>query len=420
MSTSRSVLRRDPWPRRIRNALLFVFAVIPLTFPPFGFLGYNLSGWLWLTEIAIIAPLVLREPLHRRTARYLMPYSLFLLYAITTLPRVPNFRQALQWLIQLALPALAYVLAWRAPQDGAIRKKLSVASRWGLGIAAILYAGGFVFPGTFGFGPISRPASLSLVALFVVATLDSNSWRLTLFIGAVALTLTIAAGGRAATALLVIMLLTSPSLGVRWRGRIIIACACLLLVLVGSNTPAFKQRFFFNEGYDSSLLDVLTVSGNVNTAGRRELWPELVRECSPADVTGLGIGASSALSLQLSDGSLDQPHNDYLRIYCDVGMFGSVAFWTFFVWAGVRSWRGALTGPDHPLHAAAGQLVLALLLSAITDNPILYTALFTVPIGVVLGLSDRALTQGRTGLGDRHPRAQRADTASLGPSVARR
>jgi O-antigen ligase len=181
---------------------------------------------------------------------------------------------------------------------------------------------------------------------------------------------------------------------VDWRGRAVLISICLVAVVMVSNTQAFKERFFFNQE-EASLESALTLSGNVNTAGRRELWPILRQKCSSAELTGLGLGSASALSSSFSQGGVDQPHNDYLRIYCDAGLLGTATFWAFFLWAGLRSWRGALTGPDRSLHGAAGQLVLALLLFAITDNPVIYTALFMVPLGVILGLSDRALMQSR-------------------------
>jgi hypothetical protein len=188
---------------------------------------------------------------------------------------------------------------------------------------------------------------------------------------------------------LLVMLLTSPSLGVRRGTRLVMAIACVLLVVAASNTPAFKNRFFFNE--DATLEDAITLSSQLNTTGRRELWPELIKRCSPAAMTGLGISSSNALSVKLS--GLDHPHNEYIRVYCDEGWVGSMLIWSFLAWAMIRSWRGASAGQNTRLHAAAGQLTAALLLFAITDNPLTYTAHFMAPMAVILGLSDRALLE---------------------------
>jgi hypothetical protein len=247
--------------------------------------------------------------------------------------------------------------------------------------------------GPFGLLLSPRPMAISLVVLFIVATLHSTSWRFTIVVGAITLAIAIATGSRMSSLVLIVMLLTSPSLGLRWQGRVAIAAICVLLIVLFSQTEAFKKRFYFNE--DASLVDVLTVSNNVNTAGRRELWPALLRECSPTSTTGQGIGSSTALSANLSGGALDHPHNEYIRIYCDEGWIGSSLIWLFFFASLVRSWTGAVMGRDRALHGAAGQVVLALLIFAITDNPLSYTAHFMTPLAVILGFSDRALAESR-------------------------
>jgi O-antigen ligase len=189
-----------------------------------------------------------------------------------------------------------------------------------------------------------------------------------------------------------VMLLTSPSLGLRWPGRLAIAVACVLLVVLISQTQAFKDRFFFNE--DATLMDVVTLRDTLNTAGRRELWPRLLRECDQTAMTGLGVASSTPLSGELSDRTLDHPHNEYIRSYCDEGWIGSVLLWLFFFVALLRSWMGSLIARNAALHGAAGQVVLALLMFSITDNPLTYTAHFMAPLAAILGLSDRALAEG--------------------------
>ena len=257
-------------------------------------------------------------------------------------------------------------------------------------VVALTVAGSVLMQGMLEFGP------LWLVALAVPAFLYGPHWA--------GLTAALGLGG---------LLGAQAWITRRWAGGLValavIACCVVLalshlaalvvgvqvlltlLVVAVSNTPAFRTRFFFNE--EATLTDVVTLSDQLNTAGRRELWPELVKRCSPAAMTGLGISSSNALSVKLS--GLDHPHNEYLRVYCDEGWIGSILIWSFFAWATVRSWRGALEGQDTSLHAAAGQLTLALLLFAITDNPLDYTALFMAPMAVILGLSDRALLMER-------------------------
>jgi hypothetical protein len=379
---------------RAETVLVFTFAIIPLTFIQNQVLGFQMSGWSWLLVLAAVGLLILTEPLPLRAVSMLLAYVLFLLYTCVTLAWTPTLGDGVASLTQLALPALAYLLAWCVRLDASLQGRLRNACLRGLGIAALLAVavqGGLYGP--FGLLLSPRPMAISLVVLFIVATLHSTSWRFTIVVGAITLAIAIATGSRMSSLVLIVMLLTSPSLGLRWQGRVAIAAICVLLVVLFSQTEAFKKRFYFNE--DASLVDVLTVSNNVNTAGRRELWPALLRECSPTSTTGQGIGSSTALSANLSGGALDHPHNEYIRIYCDEGWIGSSLIWLFFFASLVRSWAGAVMGRDKALHGAAGQVVLALLIFAITDNPLSYTAHFMTPLAVILGFSDRALAESR-------------------------
>jgi O-antigen ligase len=382
---------------RVNNAMVLVFVAIPLAFLENQILGFQLSGWAWILLLTMVAPLVLVEPLHGRAIRHLLPYLLFLLYATATLAWVEIVGEGVATLAQLLVPALAYLTAWRAQATSEFRRKLKKASILGLGIAgvlALIYLMGGNDPSFL--SPSIRGMSISLVVLFVVATMDSRTARHTVLVGAIAIAISISLGSRITSAVLLVLLLCSATLGGHHGRRIILAAACILLLLALSETDSFRQRFFFDER--GSLVDVLTLSNRVNTAGRRELWPRLIKECSATSVTGRGVGASYGLSRELSGGTLDHPHNDYLRTYCDEGWLGSVPFWAFFFLALLRSWWGAFFGPDARLHAAAGQLALALLIIAITDNPIVYTAHFMAPLAVILGLSDRALYQNRFGI----------------------
>jgi O-antigen ligase len=376
------------------KALVLIFAAVGLTLIPLMPFGFFMSGWAWLLELAILVPLAVTEPLKRSAMRCLLPYTLFLVYASLTMGWTSNLQKGLATLAQFVVPAAAYLVAWRVPARFDMQAILSKVSLLVLVLAIVLVAAFTPVLGSpFGYRLGERPASMSAVVLFVVATLASRSWRYTLLIGAVTLTLAMSTGSRMSSAVVVLMMLTSPALGVRWSGRALLTALFIGLLVLVSQTDTFKQRFFFSE--DASLLDVLTLSNDVNTSGRRELWPILQEACSETAVTGQGIGTASSLSYLLSDQALPQPHNDYLRTYCEVGLLGSVAFWWLFIWAMFRSWRGASVGRKVGLHAAAGQLIIALLIFAITDNPIIYTAQFMAPLAAILGLSDRELS--RTG-----------------------
>jgi O-Antigen ligase len=375
---------------RAETVLVFIFAIIPLTFIGGQLLGFLITGWAWLVTLAAAGLLVITEPLPRRAVNRLLPYLLFLAYACVTLAWSLNANEGVATLMQFVVPAMAYLLAWRVRLQASLLSRIRRASLFGLGVAALLtvaVTGRLPLP--FGVELSSRPMGISLAVLFVTATLHSTSWRFTVLVGGIALAIAMVTGSRMSSLVLIVMLLTSPSLGLRWRGRVAIAVACVVVILLVSQTEAFKSRFFFDE--DSSLIDVLTLSSTVNTAGRRELWPTLLRECHPSSLTGLGIASATPLTFEVSDGMLDHPHNEYIRTYCDEGWIGSCLLWLFLLAALVRSWTGAFTGRNKALHGAAGQVVLALLIFSITDNPLSYTAHFMAPLAVILGLSDCAL-----------------------------
>jgi uncharacterized membrane protein YfbV (UPF0208 family) len=381
-----------------QSVVLFIFAIMPLTFIQNQVFGFQMSGWSWLLVLMAVAPLVATSPFPRRAMPFLLPYLLFLAYACATLAWTQDVGEGVATLTQFIVPALAYLLAWRVSVrfEPDILPRLRRTCLSGLAIAAVLAVGLQVEGGPLLLSP--RPMAISLVVIFVVATIQSTSWRYTLMVGVVALSIAIATGSRMSTLVLLAVLLCSPSLGLRWHGRAAIAVTCVVLAVLATQTPVFKERFFFDE--DASLMDLLTVSNNVNTAGRRELWPKLLEECTPASATGLGIGTSTPLSFELSRGTLDLPHNDYIRSYCDEGWAGTILIWSFFLMAGLRSWARAIRGRAidrqvRALHGAAGQLVLALAIFAITDNPLSYTAHFMAPIAAILALSDRALAERR-------------------------
>jgi hypothetical protein len=391
--TSAGPRRGVRWRTRNETVLLFVFAIIPLTFLGNQVLGFQMSGWSWLAVLAAVSVLVLNEPLPKRAVGTLLPYLLFLGYAALTLAWTLDFNEGVAYLTQFLVPALVYLLAWRVRADDAFQAMLRRTCLRVLAIAVLLV---IVVEGGLS-GPLDlqlseRPMSISLVVLFVGATLSSRSWGFTVLVGGTAVAIAIATGSRMASLILLVMLLTSPSLGLRWPGRLAIAVACALLVVLVSHTQAFKERFFFNE--DATLMDVLTLRDNVNTAGRRELWPLLLRECGETSMTGLGIASSTPLSGELTGGAVDHPHNEYIRSYCDEGWIGSFFIWLFFFAALLRSWTGRFVGRNAALHGAAGQVVLAFLMFSITDNPLTYTAHFMAPLAAILGLSDRTLAEG--------------------------
>lgn len=365
---------RDVW------LVSVLFVLVPVSFVTITVGGRQLTGLAWLVVLLLTTPFALSEPVPAAVVRRLWPYLGFLAVGALSLAWAPVLSEAVLGLLQyltlvpvfliasrLSDPTRALAVAGRVCTAGiALAAALVVADRAGLMPAAV---------------PLSpRPMAVALVPLFVVATLRATRTR-TAVLSVAVLAPTVLAGSRTAAVVLLAVVLLSPAWRFTARGRIALGLVALVGLLAFSTTTAFRERFFFDS--DATLGDALTGSEVLNTAGRRELWPQLVGECSRASLTGLGIQAAGELSADFSLGALTQPHNDYLRIWCEVGWVGMVPFWGFFVAAAVAGARAR--GSAGPEGAAVVQVITALLLLAVTDNPVIYTVHFMAPVAVVLG-----------------------------------
>jgi O-antigen ligase len=342
------------------------------------------TAWAWFLDLAVIGSLAMVEPLHPRAVRYLLPYVAFIGYCVLSLAWTPDLSKGVLTLLQVTVPALAYLVAWRlAGRAEEFMARIAQACMLALGLVVVLWLFGVA-----GVEPLSlavRPAAISLAVIFVGISLGTHSRHLTVLAGLTAILVAGLTGSRSATAVLLILLICSPTLGLRAHWRVGIALLVVVAVVGLSHTEAFKERFFFDR--NASLVDALTFSGELNTAGRREVWPRLAERCASSAAVGNGIGAAAGIAKSL--GNFGEPHNDYLRTYCDVGIGGSILFWGFFLFALVRCFRRARRAVDQrPLQAGAGLLVLAFMLDAITDNPMVYTGHFLVPVAIILGLAD--------------------------------
>lgn len=394
---------------RAFDAAVVALALMPLAYIYMFVFGFLTSGWAWVFTAALLAPIVLFEPLDPRAVRQLLLYLLFAFYSILTLLWTPVFVEAVITIAQLLVVALAYLVAWRIRDKRRFIAALPTVALYGIGAAALLAL--VTFGGRRVVGGIEmsvRPTAMGLVMLFILFGLGTRSWRRVTLVGALTFGVIMFTESRTAGAVLILVLLTHPSLMSNRPKWLTFVSLSLLAVLALSTTDAFKERFFFDD--DATLRDVVTLSEQLNTAGRRELWPPLLRACSASPIAGNGVGIGSDLSEQLTGEILSHPHNEFIRVYCDTGLIGTALFWGFFVMAGVRNYQALRTlhaasapargrstvraaDPDTTnLHMAALQSIGALLALSLTDNPLVYTTLYMVPIAIVLGLADAAIT----------------------------
>jgi O-antigen ligase len=145
-----------------------------------------------------------------------------------------------------------------------------------------------------------------------------------------------------------------------------------LLTLYGS----FSDRFFTGDQTD---LNGLTL----NTSGRAALWKAVWDSAGESPILGKGPGSASDLVNTLF--AIGHPHNDFLRIYHDLGIVGVFLFAAGWLVAIRRSLAWARK-TDDPIHWTSFLGLCFLLFGMLTDNVLAYPFVM-VPLGFVVGIS---------------------------------
>lgn len=144
---------------------------------------------------------------------------------------------------------------------------------------------------------------------------------------------------------------------------------------------------------------------SINVSGRLAMWTAVVESARDRPLTGKGLGSAQQVvstTFQFTQSQMSQPHDDYLRIWHDVGAIGLGLYLLAAVgwmWLLGREWydkeRAGIETAR--LEFTAFLALLALSLVEVTDNPVVYqTVMGTAGLLVGAGLGARAYRQ--TGL----------------------
>jgi O-antigen ligase len=163
----------------------------------------------------------------------------------------------------------------------------------------------------------------------------------------------------------------------------LMTAAAVIYLLVVHYAP-FHDRFLVGD----NALQVGNLA--ISTQGRMTLWKLLFEYSSDNWLVGQGLGSSGRLLAEHIPARADSPaqvhpHNEYLRFYFEFGLVGLALFVSGYLALIARIFRSARQ-TDHPLHWAAVIALLAVGLSAITDNPFVYPFVM-LPLGSLAGLS---------------------------------
>jgi hypothetical protein len=372
-------------------AVRLVFLLIPAVYLPFAVAGGRAGALAWLSSLTFALMILLVRPLPVPGLRFVLPYLIYLMYGGLTLIWSPDPTFGLQTLVQQAIVAVMYLVAWRAFEDRDLLAWIAKISYWllvgGVTLAVLSLLTPFDLPSP-------RPFSIALTAMFAVANIVERSKASAWAVGLLGIAACAALGSRMAAFTFIVFFLITPNLGVRPWMRWTLIAAMVPLFTWAVTTAPFQERFFHEQGGD--LDDILTLSSNVDTSGRLDNWALISARCDESSVVGLGMAAGRGLSLEASGGHAGHPHNEFLRIYCETGYIGSVLHWLFFALIFVRAVSAERRthhryGGVDRLAVATATMSIGFLLYCLTDNVLFYTQHYMAPYAVVLGLFDRSM-----------------------------
>jgi O-antigen ligase len=377
-----------------------------LAMPVVGGHAVNLTGFHWGVLTMVAATLAVRTP-WAPLPRLLVPYLLFTCVAAAGLLWAPSRFEALKNLIQYLAPLLIGWVAYRATRSREDVDRLRTAFWIGLVAAGAVAVGAAISQpelrgGGLGGALGARPFAIFLLPLLALALAGWREWGgahialACLIFGLALLTLS-------RTVAAVMLVLTLIASGGGWSRKVL---GLLLVAFLGGVALQFeplRERIFIDPrvGFTRGGIEIvgrgseasLSLAG-VDLSGRGILWVQTWLHARQAPVLGHGTGSSTHfLETTLRVGS-SHPHNDYLRVFHDLGLVGlaAVLLAAVAVARGLRRLRARAATPETRYLASAALLAwLAYLLVALTDNGMVYVTFFTQNVFILIALALRAV-----------------------------
>jgi len=353
-------------------------------------------AWLWLPVGLALLVQLLRGRQEVNLSIGVALFGGYLGYSALSLLWSPDPGRGVRFVALVGVALLAFLYGRSIGPPGGASQMWRVGSG-SLGIAlAVLVL--FREPAPVGHLNPDRILAMGVIALAATAWYGPRSRLYTIGIGLFALGTVLISGSRTASVVVIVLLITSPGLRLPKTGRWLLAGSMIVLALLTSITPAFQQRWF--QSGEGAFWDMATLE-DLQTSGRGAVWPIVSDSCRDF-VLGEGAGASDSFAFEANQG-FPEPHNEYLRIWCDTGVVGSILFSAFLALVGIRALAGLRTSKRSWSHNAAAQMVVALLLLSLTDNPLTTAVPFMIPAALVFGWADREHEQSNAGSGRIRP-----------------
>tara|TARA_E500000318_G_scaffold75188_2_gene69782 strand:- start:9782 stop:11065 length:1284 start_codon:yes stop_codon:yes gene_type:complete len=351
----------------------------------------SLGGFLSLFFVVLLVMHFLMRPYVVREIRW--PIFMFVLFTAWIAYGFIFYRltvQGIQNTVVIISSILAFIIAAqvaksiRAPTRAIVRAILIAI--W---IPAVIYV--LAIP-VLGFGHLEIFAPRSLAGFLLIGiAIHCGYWRhgsrsdlwLALFLYAVVvLSLSRAAMGMGLGVFILAQLRLNSFTG--WfRTIAILTIAVGVAAFMLLNFEPLKQRFFTGD------LSAAVGGVKINTMGRILAWTTVINSALEAPIVGKGP-ASSSEALSVLHAGIEQPHNDYLRIWHDYGVIGVMlwfgAFGTMMAACRRQYKRFQKWGARETSVGASTLLAQVTLLALmLTDNVLIYFYNM-VPIFILSGL----------------------------------
>ena len=379
--------------------------------------GSTLLGIITLGEIGIGAgALILSRSFPKRVLMLLSPYAAFMLWCGLSLawapPRTQGLQNAAVFLSFLVLSTVTAIATaeYRSTVERLITGAMFAADAIGLGLvaASVIIRG---WPTNIDVVPwFVHPRALALFAL-VPLSWHLARWALgneravlvaCLWVAAVFFSLS-----RTATASAILLVLLASIVRTRHvrggamrgiRSQYLMFAVVPVLIIGALSFAPFRARLT-----RSDLRAATTPQFELRDNGRSQMWAGVMKSAAESPVIGKGLGTSES-AVSNTYYWVGHPHNDFLRVYHDLGVIGllllvaSLGTWWFALW---RDWRRH-DDDENTTHAAlslaAIGALLSLVLGMLTDNSLVYGFVMSptaILVGAGLGAARRGMRRTR-------------------------
>lgn len=357
------------------------------------FLTIGISGVLLLSNFLLLFSRPNRVSQPKLKSPHVYLFVLFIVFAIYSLvlnPREAGFQNVLVW----ALVPMTYLATLRRGSLENISYLIRVI-KVSINIAASIYLLSLLglYLGVIDFSVYGNRSAgwvFALTLAFLAPRLASEKSIIVavLPLAAVLFSLSRTAGVVALLAMSILIVLritnTEIKLGFRAIMNLVLSFATLFGAawLVFSSLETVQSRFIGGDNFEFAGIQL-------NTSGRGTIWAIVLSGIQNHFWFGAGPGTSQELISGIFAGRVEHPHNEYLRIWYDLGLVGLAIFvlaWMLVIFLLIRA---AIRENNLDFRAAqigSALLVLGFLAGCFTDNVTIYFFL-VYPLALVTGLT---------------------------------